>query len=151
MHLILWRHAEAEAGVNDMERQLTTKGAHQATKMAAFLRPRLPNDTCILASPALRTQQTAQALKLPFQTLNEIAPGANARTLLHACGWPDLTHECIVVVGHQPVLGEAAALLLSGLPSSWSIKKGAIWWFTRRQRNGGFETQLRLALSPDVL
>jgi phosphohistidine phosphatase, SixA len=42
MELILWRHAEAEDGSPDLERELTGKGHKQAEKMAAFLRPRLP-------------------------------------------------------------------------------------------------------------
>ena len=40
MELILWRHAEAEDGIPDLDRKLTAKGRKQAEKMAAFLRPR---------------------------------------------------------------------------------------------------------------
>ena len=55
MELILWRHAEAEDGAPDIARELTAKGHKQATKMAEFLRPRLPENTRILVSPARRT------------------------------------------------------------------------------------------------
>ena len=31
-------------------------------------------------------------------------------------------------MGHQPTLGEAAALVMAGAPQPWSIRKGAAWW-----------------------
>src|ERR1017187_9271529 len=115
MELILWRHAEAEDGLSDMARQLTAKGAKQADKMAAFLRPRLPQDTRILVSPAKRAQQTAQALTKNFTTEPAIAPGASPQAILKAVHW--LKNEgCVLIVGHQPTLGEVAALLMAGKP-----------------------------------
>ncbi|MDR2195376.1 MAG: histidine phosphatase family protein, partial [Gallionellaceae bacterium] len=126
MDLILWRHAEAEDGFDDdMQRRLTAKGVKQADKMAAFLRPLLPKQTHILVSPAVRTQQTARALGLDFITEPVIAPGAPAEALLAAA---KRTHaDCVLLVGHQPCLGEAAALLM-GAAHGWSVKKGAVWW-----------------------
>lgn len=50
MDLILWRHAEAEEGSNDLARELTRKGQQQAGLMAAWLRLRLPRDFQLLAS-----------------------------------------------------------------------------------------------------
>ena len=84
MDLILWRHAEAEDGVPDAKRKLTDKGQKQAQQMAAWLRDHLPQNTRILVSPAIRTQQTAQALDLPFETLIEVNIGANPVTILSA-------------------------------------------------------------------
>ena len=37
MDLILWRHAEAEVGSDDLARRLTVRGAKQARQMAAWL------------------------------------------------------------------------------------------------------------------
>jgi phosphohistidine phosphatase len=34
----------------------------------------------------------------------------------------------VLVVGHQPTLGEAAALVMAGSPQRWSIRKGGVWW-----------------------
>lgn len=147
MDLILWRHAEAEYSAPDLARALTDKGRKQAKQMAAWLKPRLPEGTRILVSPATRAQQTADALNLDFNTLDAIAPGAPAQALLAAAGWPG-QDGCVLLVGHQPSLGEAAALLLSGQPLGWSLKKGAICWI--RARDGG-DCQLRAALSPDLL
>ena len=44
MNLILWRHAEAEDGENDMKRALTKRGLHQAVLMAGWLKSQLPHD-----------------------------------------------------------------------------------------------------------
>jgi phosphohistidine phosphatase len=40
---------------------------------------------------------------------------------------------------------------MAGKPEYWSIKKGAVWWFSRRERDGDSETTLRLVISPDLL
>ncbi|HEY6095493.1 MAG TPA: phosphohistidine phosphatase SixA [Gallionellaceae bacterium] len=150
MELILWRHAEAADGMPDMERPLTDKGHRQAARMAQFLHGRLPHGTRILASPALRTQQTVQALTRHYTTDPHIAPGASADALLHAAGWPD-DGGCVLLVGHQPTLGSVAAELLCGGHAIFSIRKGAIWWLARRSREGDEQTTLRLVIAPDQL
>ncbi len=43
MDLILWRHAEAEDGANDLARELTPKGVKQAARVAEWLLQRLPS------------------------------------------------------------------------------------------------------------
>src|SRR5512140_2504847 len=111
MDLILWRHADAEPGVPDAARRLTPKGERQAEKMGAWLDRHLPEDTRILVSPAVRAQQTALGLGRKFRTVEEVAPGASAAAVLAAAGWPG-GRETVLVVGHQPTLGEVAALLL---------------------------------------
>ena len=150
MELILWRHAEAEDGVQDHERRLTDKGVRQAKKMAAFLRSRLPDNTHILVSPAVRAQQTAQALTREFDTEPAIAPGASPQDVLKTAGWPT-GDGSVLVVGHQPYLGETAALLLADSQMAFSIKKSAVWWLSCRERNGDLQTALRLAISPEFL
>lgn len=147
MELILWRHAEAEDGFPDIERRLTAKGEKQAEKMAGFLRPRLPQDTRILVSPAVRTQHTARALAKHFDTEAAVGPGSDARAVLKAAGWPH-AKGCVLVVGHQPYLGEIAALLLAGESESFTVKKGAVWWLAQRE---GDAVSLRLCISPDLV
>ena len=150
MELILWRHADAEDGSPDSERKLTAKGVKQASRMAKWLRPRLPEDAVILVSPAQRAQQTARALRLDFKIVAEIGTSASPESLLKTIGWPKLKGT-IVVVGHQPTLGEAAALLLVGRKEQWSLKKGAIIWLARREHGTLPQTHLRAAISPDLL
>lgn len=150
MELILWRHAEAEDGLSDMARRLTAKGEKQADKMAAFLRTRLPQDIRILVSPAKRAQQTAQALTKNFTTEPAIAPGVSPQAILEAANWIN-DEGCVLIVGHQPALGEVAALLMADKPEYWSIKKGAVWWLSRPEREQNSETTLRLVIAPDLL
>jgi phosphohistidine phosphatase len=150
MDLVLWRHADAHDGSPDLARELTSKGQRQAADMAKWLKLHLPNGSEILVSPAARAQQTAQALTQKFKTVKEIEPGASYEAVLSAAGWPD--HKgTVVVVGHQPTLGQTAAWLLSGEIAEWSMKKGAIWWLTHRVRGEHGETALRAAISPDLL
>lgn len=150
MELILWRHAEAVDGIPDHSRALTDKGRKQAERMAAFLVSRLPADARILVSPAVRAQQTANALGKKFTTEPAINVHAKPQAVLDAAGWPRAGGTTLLV-GHQPWLGEVAALVMTGTPDYWSVKKGAIWWFTRREREGNGQTILRLVIAPEHL
>jgi phosphohistidine phosphatase len=150
MDLILWRHAEAEDGVPDGERALTKKGHKQAASLAAWLKQRLPKRVRVLASPAVRAQQTAAALDERVTTVREIGVGAAAPDVVKSAGWPD-AGGTVVVVGHQPTLGRVAALLLTGVEAEWPIKKGAVWWFTHRTRDGDGQAVLRAVVGPDLV
>ena len=145
MELILWRHAEAEEGAPDGARKLTLKGEKQARKIAKWLSAHIEGPVKLMASPAVRAQQTAQALGLEIDTRKEIAVGASAAKILRVTGWPK-AEGTVIVVGHQPALGQLAALLLTGEESQWAIKKGALWWFQHRAVTA--ETILRAVISP---
>jgi len=147
MELILWRHADAEDRVPDEARALTAKGEKQARRMAKWLRKRLPGDARVLASPAKRAQQTASALTGNFETCREVGTSAEPRAVLEAAGWPD-GKGIVVIVGHQPTLGQAAALALTGKAAQWSLKKGALWWLEHRE---GDEVITRAVIAPDLL
>jgi phosphohistidine phosphatase len=149
MELILWRHAEAEDAQPDMARRLTARGRKDAAGMAAWLKHRLVPGFTVLASPAERTQQTASALGLPFKTVAALAPGASVNAVLEAAGWPNASGT-VVVVGHQPTLGQAVAFLALDADDHVSVAKGGVWWFESRGRS---ETgaRVRAVLSPDLL
>ena len=150
MDLILWRHAEAEEGANDLARELTPKGEKQAARVAEWLQQRLPAKFSLLASPAVRAQQTAEALGEKIRTVERLAPGARVSDILEAAGWPD--HKgTVVLVGHQPDLGHAAAFLVSGTQLEVSIKKGGLWWLNDRAREDGAKVVVRAVVSPDLL
>jgi phosphohistidine phosphatase len=150
MDLILWRHADAEPGEPDLDRRLTAKGLRQAERMAAWLDAQLPDRCRVLVSPAERAQQTAQALGRKFRIVPELKPGATASAVLTAAGWPD-SREATLIVGHQPTLGETAALLLSGSEAPWGMRKAAVWWLSNRSREDGAEVVLKVAVSPDYI
>lgn len=150
MDLILWRHCEAEPGEPDLGRRLTSKGLKQAERMAAWLDAHLP-DTCrILVSPADRAQQTALALQRKFKTVPELGPGASVSAVLVAANWPE-SREPVLIVGHQPTLGEVAAFLLTGDESPWSVRKAAAWWLSNRVRDGASSTVLKVVVGPDFV
>ena len=148
MDLILWRHAEAEdeaPGGDDLQRALTQRGEKQAARMAVWLDRQITDGLKILCSPALRCEQTVAPLGRKYKIRDEIAPGTTAQAILDAAQWPD-AKQAVLVVGHQPVLGETAALLL-GSKEGVSIRKGAVWRF--RSRDDG--VVLLATMSPDMV
>ena len=150
MDLLLWRHADAADGEPDAARPLTRRGESQARAMAQWLKPRLPKDLRIVVSPARRAQQTAAALTDDYETRDEIAVGADAAAVIRVAGWPDADRP-VLLVGHQPTLGEVAAELLTGRTAAWRIAKGAVWWIQSRRRGSRLEAILKLAIEPESL
>lgn len=150
MDLILWRHAEAEDGAPDSERKLTAKGHRQAARMAKWLQARLPGGARVLCSPARRARQTARALREDLEVTDALDVGGGARELLAACGWPS-AGTAVVAVGHQPALGQAAALALARKGHEWNLRKGAIFWLEARDRAGAVQVNLRAVISPDLI
>ena len=157
MDLILWRHAEAEdwpegdpQGGSDLERSLTSRGEKQAARMANWLDRQLPEGARILVSPARRCEQTALALGRKYKIRNELAPDATVEQLLELVQWPTAKSP-ILVVGHQPILGETIAHLLGLQESDCPVKKGALWWLRNRDRDGIDQTVVVTVQSPEVL
>ncbi|AXA91467.1 phosphohistidine phosphatase SixA [Massilia sp. YMA4] len=151
MDLILWRHAEAEPGhegLPDLERALTGKGLKQAKRMGKWLDSQLPENCRILVSPAVRTVQTAEGLGRKYKTNAELVPGAEPEAILQAAGWPN-GRETVLIVGHQPTLGQVASLLLTGEPLDIEMKKASAWWFT--QRDADEPVVLKAAMSADLV
>jgi len=153
MDLILWRHAEAldmRELDDDLDRSLTGKGERQAHRMAQWLNRQLPDSTRVLVSPARRAQQTAAALDRKFKTLPALAPDGTVEGLLHAVRWPD-SREPVLVIGHQPTLGQAVAYLLAGQTDPWAVRKAAAWWLRGREREGHFQVVLHAVVSPELV
>lgn len=139
-NIMLWRHADAlPIGGNirdDLSRPLSKKGQQQAKVMAAWLERHLPKETIIISSNALRSQQTATALTSDFILTNAINPGASLEQVLetiHGLSDDNQKASNLMIVGHQPWLGQLAAYLFNPETGSQSlgIKKAALWWFKR--------------------
>ena len=145
-HIILWRHAEAkdifdgedmsDMTQRDMQRALTQKGQRQAADMAMWLKPQLPKATILQCSPALRAFQTAEALEdvgksCKININQALKPGVSLNTVLANIAQFN-SGNCLVLVGHQPWLGQLAAhflgISMAGHAKDLSIIKGAIWW-----------------------
>lgn len=141
-NLIIWRHAEAEelsASGDDADRELTRRGVKDAARMARWLQQHLPENYEILSSPAQRCLQTAAALQHASHKNNAktliIAPylatdGSVALMLKKLINMH--SNQTIVLVGHQPQLGEFIASLLGMAATACVVKKGAVWWLRQR-------------------
>ena len=161
MDLILWRHAQAQMLLaddgtplpfefeRDLERSLTPKGQRQAERMAEWLNLRLPESTRVLASPALRAQQTVAALGRKVRTVDSLHPLASVDDLLAAARWP-ASRDPVLIVGHQPTLGLLAARLLTGQDLPWAVRKGAVWWLRSRERDGDEQVVLHAVMPADL-
>ena len=153
MELILWRHAEAhdaKEGQDDLERALTPRGEKQAARMSAWLERQLPQGLRVVSSPARRTEQTAQAPGRKYKLRAELLPDGTPTDLLELVQW-DKGNGAVLVVGHQPLLGQTAAHLLGLAQEACSIRKGAVWWLRRRQRLEHNQTVLMAVMCPEFL
>ena len=153
MDLILWRHAEAfdlEGQEDDLLRPLTARGEKHAQRMAQWLDRQLPEGTRILSSPAVRAEQTVRALQRKYKVRDALSPGASVQDVLEAAQWPEAKFP-VLVVGHQPSLGEVAAQLLGMQTDACPIRKGAVWWLRSRQREGVDQTIILSVTTPEKL
>ncbi len=153
MDLILWRHAEAfeaEGGEDDMTRSLTPRGERQATRMAHWLDRQLPEGVRILCSPAKRAEQTVTALGRKYKIRDELSPQSQPDQVLELAQWPN-NKNSVLIVGHQPFLGQTIARLL-GLPAGeCSVRKGAVWWLRARQKDLELQTVLISVQAAEML
>jgi phosphohistidine phosphatase len=152
MDLILWRHAEAEErreGLDELDRALTSRGRKQARRVGAWLHAQLPANTQVLCSPALRCQQTALGLGREYRIVDSLAPDAPPGAVLAAARWPHHATP-VLIVGHQPTLGQALAQLLRLQDDNCGLRKGAAWWLRARQRDGAQELLVWAVQSPET-
>jgi len=104
----------------------------------------------VLASPARRTEQTASALGRKFKMRAELLPGGTPQDLLELVQWPR-AKGTVLIVGHQPMLGQAIAQLLELKATECAVRKGAVWWLRQRQRLDESQTVLITVQSPELL
>ncbi len=157
MDLVLWRHAEAEERpegdlpeARDLDRPLTARGEKQAARMAGWLDRQLPEGARILVSPARRCEQTALTLGRKYKVCAQLGPDGTLEQLLALVQWPG-SKLPILVVGHQPILGQSIAQLLGLREAECAVKKGALWWLRNRDRDGHSQTVVITVQSPELL
>ncbi|MET0961657.1 MAG: histidine phosphatase family protein [Noviherbaspirillum sp.] len=150
MELILWRHAEAAPGTPDEARALTETGRQHAQLMAQWLRLRLPTDLDILSSPAVRTRQTAATLMLPFSASDALSNHSSPEAMREAAGWPD-NPRSVMLVGHQPLLGDLLALLLGAATPLDDMPKAGVWWLEARRDAGRLVIGVKAVIGPAAL
>ena len=133
MDCVFVRHgiavAREEWEGKDVDRPLTEKGKRRVREVAAGLRRLDVRPTVIYASPARRAVETAQLLhgllaRPPLMQLrDELLPEASPTEVIRLI--QDIPPEsCVICIGHEPQLGMAASVLLSGRASaSFPLKK----------------------------
>lgn len=158
MELILWRHADAGDALDDpdgdFDRRLSERGRRQAARVARWLESRLPERCLVLCSPAPRARETGEALGLKFRIDERLAPGASGAALLDLANWPDRDEartRHVMIIGHQPTLGEAVSLALCGESQRWTVRKGAVVWLASRGSGDLRSVYLRAAIGPDLV
>ena len=152
--IIFWRHAEAhdaEAEQDDLSRKLTVKGQRQAERVAFWLDRNLPQQCKVFVSEAKRAQQTARCLPRKHKSLAELNPDAQPAAVLAAVGW-GAQSEPIVIIGHQPWMGECIHWLLMDAIAPMAVRKGAAWWLQSRSRaDASSEVIVRTVITPELL
>lgn len=156
MELLLIRHAPAEDPAPDRPdaaRALTRRGRRRFRAAVAGL-SRLGLDVDhVLYSPLDRAVQTAELLEPieegPAEQLEALALPPD-RALVEAIS--AISARRIALVGHEPWLGELAALLITGkvgASGNLSFRKGGVAWLEGEPSLGGMT--LRAWLPPRVL
>jgi len=170
LQLLIVRHAIAEEreeaarlGLPDAERPLTKKGIKRMKAIAAGIARQIPTPSCILTSPLLRAQQTAELLAAVFPETTitreqRLVPGASLDQLIMHLN-KQIKEGTGVLVGHEPDLSSLISLLLFGEESAAiQLKKGGaalldfprhiasreatlLWLMTPRQLRATFDEE----------
>ena len=127
MDCVLFRHGIAvereEWDGPDTDRPLTDRGVKRVSQVAAGLKWLEVQPTYIFSSPLIRALETADILQASMtipsaiKRVDELLPDANPERLLAL--FRDLPPECCALcVGHEPHLGSAASVMLTGKSST---------------------------------
>jgi phosphohistidine phosphatase len=112
MRLLIVRHAEAAPGTPDDLRTLTAAGRESARDLGRRLREQGLEPDAVVTSPLLRARETASGLGFGRPQVDDrLAPGATPDEMREAAAGRGQT---VLVVGHQPDCGRAAAALSGG-------------------------------------
>ncbi|MEY4252595.1 MAG: phosphohistidine phosphatase SixA [Pseudomonadota bacterium] len=153
MDLIFWRHAEtteALDGQADAERPLTARGERQALRMAHWLERQLPESTKILCCPSVRAEQTVIPLGRKYKLREELSPNASIDDVLTLAQWP-LNKNSILLVTHQPLIGEIISQLMQIQLQELVVRKGSVWWLRSRFKDEKPQTMLVTVQTPELL
>lgn len=119
--LYLVRHGIAEVGSasGDADRQLTAAGTRKLHRVVRGLQRLGVVPDLVLSSPLRRAEETAQLLatvlapKVAVEIYPPLAPGTPMDEILRALR-PYRRARQVIMVGHQPGLGQLASHLLTG-------------------------------------
>ncbi len=162
MDLYFMRHGIAEiqdeSGIpSDAERPLTAKGIKRMRKAAKGLLNLEISFDRILTSPLLRARQTADivadVLKMEdrLEEVPKLAAEGSVEALLSCLG-KYRESKGLLLVGHQPLLGEtASSLLCKGKGMKLDLKKGGLCYIEVEDLSPGGGAVLHWLLTPKQL
>jgi len=167
MNLFILRHAiaahpgdgHAHAGMLDHDRPLTAEGRRRFRCAVSGMKAIDVRFDRVVTSPLVRAAQTAsivmKAMALPKESLivsAHLAPGGNRKELIREISHLAEDVENIVLVGHEPCLGELVGLLCSGsAAASIELKKGSLAKLEAERLRHGRCATLAWLLSPKQL
>lgn len=139
MKIHLLRHGIAAAREDpafaaDSERPLTRKGIKRMRKAARGIRRLELGFKAILTSPLIRARQSAEIVAAVLgaesllRELAELSPESSIEELLSALS-RNPEHDNCLLVGHEPLLGRFAGVLLGGENQAFQalpLKKGGL-------------------------
>ena len=143
MEIYLVRHAEAveqAEGLEDSTRWLTKKGRKAMQKAACRLHKKRVRPDQIITSPLTRAVQTAELLMAEVGSHAELSADSRLAPESTAEQVVELLHslqklKSIMLVGHEPLLSQAAALLL-GKEQVAGLGKGSCLCLESRLKPG---------------
>jgi len=135
MKLYIVRHAIAIShgapGIKEDDRTLTEDGTKKMRRAAAGLLHLGYVPELLLSSPLIRATQTADILlqvfggKIEMRIAPSLAPSGNRQDLYREITKHAKKLNSLMLVGHQPSLGEIAGDIVWGTPEDWvDLKKG---------------------------
>jgi phosphohistidine phosphatase len=136
MNLYFLRHADAlpedgETVLNDGERPLSPEGREQVVRLAQAIRQQELSFDLVLTSPLKRTRETAELLLTTLERppgeandLDYLAPGGSTKKLMKYLR--TLEVQNVLLVGHNPDLGEHIAYLIGSKKTQVKMGKGAL-------------------------
>ena len=162
MRLYIVRHAIASPhgtpGVKDDDRALTKEGVQKMREAAAGLRALGYVPEAVLSSPLLRARQTAELLLeifgrgIEFKTTPSLAPSGSRQDLYREIALYDKKLKSLMLVGHQPSLGEIAGEIAFGSPEHFiELKKGGMCMIEVESFQGVPKGSLAALLTPSIL
>lgn len=163
MELFILRHGEAgqrsTSSASDRKRALTSTGKLEISEIAKALKIIGLKFDLILTSPLKRAYDTATIVSKVFNIVNkvqvwdELAPEGQKTDLYRKIS--ELKEEYIVLmVGHQPLLGEIANDMIhkgKSSPCNLVLKKGGIMRIRLLTRGNVPRGELRWLMSPGLL
>ncbi len=138
MNLYILRHGPAKdqaawAPRSDALRPLTKAGEKRVKEVAKTLRDRRISFDVILTSPYERALRTAEIVaktlgqKRKLVRFSPLAPGRSPQPLIQELASHSTQWEDVLLVGHEPSLGQLISLLVTGRSlSSIELKKAGL-------------------------